>query len=664
MAEKTQKKYIQNFRKEWLTFPQFKNWLMEIPDHPSRARCKYCKSDFAAKLSDIKNHMTSAKHTKTAQPFSAGRSLTQTTLTFANKDLQSIEAEARLSLYVCAHSSILPIDHLGELCKNTFHDPTAKNLKIHRTKCSGILKNVFYPHFQKTLLQSVVTGFAKYSLLLDESNDISVVKLLGIAIIFYDDERSKRVSTFLALVELTQCNAESIASAIKITLENFKLPLNNLVGIGTDNASVMIGTNNSVYTHLKSDVPNLMLIKCVCHSLQLAVSHAARETFPRNLEFMISETYNWFSKSANRQTNYKHLFSAINDGAEPKKIVRACSTRWLSIEVAIKRILEQYVELKTHFEITRISEKCYAAEILYQMFKDNTNLVYLLFLKPILAEVQRVNKSFESNDADPTLLLNDLKMLLFNIGNKLFVPNWENQNVDEDIQKYLNPKPYLGFQFETKMHELLRTKSITSAEEKAIRERCQHFLVDLYQQLKQRLPDNGKHLENITLISVTNVLKHQKEKEKLFDLLRNLDTPENTIEIIEQQYTNINFVKWDNTMDTMKFWSEVWRYRDASGENPFKELSEFALGVLVLPFSNADIERVFSTLNIVKNKYRNKMTTTMVNAILSVRYGLKRVEKCCKDYVFPHDILAKIGTKECYQMENAIDFELNLEQFD
>lgn len=37
-----------------------------------------------------------------------------------------------------------------------------------------------------------------------------------------------------------------------------------------------------------------------------------------------------------------------------------------------------------------------------------------------------------------------------------------------------------------------------------------------------------------------------------------------------------------------KFWSEVWLFFDASENNPFKEICEFALQVLVIPFSNAD----------------------------------------------------------------------------
>nr|CAI5855195.1 unnamed protein product [Callosobruchus analis] len=105
-----------------------------------------------------------------------------------------------------------------------------------------------------------------------------------------------------------------------------------------------------------------------------------------------SETHNWFSKSANRQNNYKYLFNAINDGTDPKRIVCSYLTRWWSIQVAITRILDKYLESKTHCGITR-SLKSNVGKTLYcrNSFKDEINLAYLLLLKPILADVQRVD---------------------------------------------------------------------------------------------------------------------------------------------------------------------------------------------------------------------------------------------------------------------------------
>ena len=138
------------------------------------------------------------------------------------------------------------------------------------------------------------------------------------------------------------------------------------------------------------------LLKCVCHSLQLAVSHATAKCLPRNLDFLIKETYNWFSHSAFRQARYKEIFSLINDGQAPLKLIQLSQTRWLSVESAVSRILQQWVELKTHFDMARNSERCYTAQILYEMFCDKKNYAFLVFMKHILGEVQRVNKKFEA----------------------------------------------------------------------------------------------------------------------------------------------------------------------------------------------------------------------------------------------------------------------------
>lgn len=136
-------------------------------------------------------------------------------------------------------------------------------------------------------------------------------------------------------------NADGIVAALRSVLDKYKLNIHNLKGIGTDNASVMVGINNGVYAKLKLEVPHLILIRCVCHSLQLAVSSATKEHLPRNLEFLIRETFNWFSHSSQRRKSYKQLYNLINVGDDPLKITSVSQTRWLSIESAVSRIHTQ-----------------------------------------------------------------------------------------------------------------------------------------------------------------------------------------------------------------------------------------------------------------------------------------------------------------------------------
>lgn len=153
------------------------------------------------------------------------------------------------------------------------------------------------------------------------------MKFLDISIIYFDMYLKKITSTYLFLVEMNKCDSDAIVDAVKSTLKNKGLLLQKLSGIGTDNASVMVGVNNGVYKKLKENIPALFHIPCVCHSLQLIVSAAASETLPRNVDYLVRETYNWFSHSTLRQMQYKNLYKTINDGHDPLKIVRACETR-------------------------------------------------------------------------------------------------------------------------------------------------------------------------------------------------------------------------------------------------------------------------------------------------------------------------------------------------
>lgn len=96
------------------------------------------------------------------------------------------------------------------------------------------------------------------------------------------------MSTFLALAELPASDSESIVQCLRNVLEVFHLDVKKLIGIGTDNANVMVGRNKSVYAELKKENPSLILIRCVCHSVQLAINHAYA-TLPRNLKFVVQE---------------------------------------------------------------------------------------------------------------------------------------------------------------------------------------------------------------------------------------------------------------------------------------------------------------------------------------------------------------------------------------
>jgi len=74
-----------------------------------------------------------------------------------------------------------------------------------------------FPHFEKSLCTSI--GNQPYSILVDESTDISMTKYLGITIMYFNNEMGQLTSTYQALVEMESSDAEAITTAIKNTLK-------------------------------------------------------------------------------------------------------------------------------------------------------------------------------------------------------------------------------------------------------------------------------------------------------------------------------------------------------------------------------------------------------------------------------------------------------------
>lgn len=289
-AEMPKVKYTQKFRDEWLKDPMLCKWLVckTKQDGTKVAECKYCRCELGTKYSDLGKHRLTEKHKAAATSTAA----TQSQINFPRAATSSSNvAEGRVALFVAEHCSIATADHLSGVIKKSFSDShTARNYRMKRTKCASLLKNVLYPHFKDDLSADI--GGSKFSVIIDESTDVSVSKLLSIAIIYYSTAKAKIVTSFLSLCVLEACTADGIVEGIKHTLKEFKIDLNNMVGIGTDNASVMTGVNNGVHQKLKAEVPNLILVRCVCHSLQLAISAAVADCLPRSLEYLVSETYN------------------------------------------------------------------------------------------------------------------------------------------------------------------------------------------------------------------------------------------------------------------------------------------------------------------------------------------------------------------------------------
>ena len=75
------------------------------------------------------------------------------------------------------------------------------------------------------------------------------------------------------------------------------------------------------------------------------------------------------------------------------------------------------------------------------------------------------------------------------------------------------------------------------------------------------------------------------------------------------------------------FYQRLADYRQF-GKHVFKNLSTFVLQILSLPVSNADAERLFSKLNLIKTDNRNRLEIESLKSLLYISDAVKEQESC------------------------------------
>jgi hypothetical protein len=541
-------------------------------------------------------------------------------------------SELKMATYIACHGSLRGIDHLGELVKELFPCDATADLRLHRTKCGALIKNVIAPNIIKNIVDDMGLN-QYYSLIIDESTDVACSKNLCLCVRYFSKKENEILSALLGLVQVVSTTADDLYNAIAQFLQNIGLALNKIVGLGTDGASNLCGSNNSVYTKLRAHNPNLILMRCVCHSLHLCAQAAFKE-LPANIDFMLRESYSWFSHSPLRRSQYNQLWETIDGETHALKLVSPAATRWLSLHQCLVRIVDQWDVLSLHFGLADKNERCYTARLLHGMYSDATNRLYCVFLLPILAEFAEMNAAFQHRQADLYKLSNDLKSFAMTLISRIISPPNVSFDVDLDNANVFLPlvKVDFGYEFETQLQSCVAAGKITAEQREAILHRCFQFLKMARRQVIKRLPTSFDIYSKIELFSPTRCLSVTDKPS--FACLPLLPSSYSVTEA-EKEWRKLSFsaVCMGNPngfeKNTYDFWCGVSRLTTCTNVEAFPNISALALMLQLLPISNAVVEQSFSQVTIVKTKVRNRLNVDMLSSLLIIRSYLMWRNNCC-----------------------------------
>ena len=564
-----------------------------------KAYCKLCRRSVLAKRDSLVQHSNSTAHKSRTPNASASKPLTNFFQRDNKKSTQRIELI--LATHTACHTAIRTIDHLGEILASNGKKSDFSDLKLHRTKCTRLITEVIAPAFKETMVEDIADK--KFSLIIDETTDISSEKELAIIIRFYSEKNQKIMDTLLEMVPMCSATGETIFEAITGALQKCGLPLANCIGLGCDGASTMVGQFNSVWSRLRAQNPECVLMRCVCHSLALCIQHGF-DKLPSNLSYLLQEIPGWFSHSKLRREGYKQLQEEMmdDDSVLETPFTRFAQTRWLSRGKVMSRIHKNWSVLQEYFSvmINTDSQKLnavqrYKAREILNMLLDKANHLYLTFALPIVTEFERVNAFFQADKADPNVALDELNCLFRSLKTRV--------SDSHGNEKALSLVDF-GAQFAAESQEFLRSSHDAAQSLQNIKGRCLDLLKECISEVEKRLPDQKNVFLSLTSLGPGCVLS-QTRRSTFANLPFQHLLRENVNEL-DEQYRQVIFVDWKDHFpdsqiptDSESFWTGVLKYEDAAGNKKFRMLALYALSCLSIPLSNAVVERLFSTVTFV-----------------------------------------------------------------
>lgn len=153
------------------------------------------------------------------------------------------------------------------------------------------------------------------------------------------------VESVLEHDESCSANAQTLFKVFCSKRDELGLEVTKVGGMASDGASVMLGCNNGVAAKLKAIVPSVIVAQCVCYWLALACADSNKElSYIEKITSYLTELWKLFEYSKQKMAVFmKTQLNLCNFQLLPnvkrktaKKIKKACKTRWLSTDSAVK----------------------------------------------------------------------------------------------------------------------------------------------------------------------------------------------------------------------------------------------------------------------------------------------------------------------------------------
>ena len=665
VSEPIKKKRInyQTYRPEYTLKWSF---IQPVENDTESVECTLCRS--VVKINhggqnDILKHLSVNKHKRAVELIESKEGMEA----FLGKrkpkkkkdvdDMSTTNAESLFLKFLIEHNIPLSAsDHSGELFAKMFPDSDiAKTYASKRTKSTCIM-NSFGEELSDCLAS--ICSSQPFSIATDGSNDSGSESLYPIVVRYFNEEKGEILTELLTLASCAErSTGENIFNILNQELTKRNISWDNCLSFGCDNANVMIGLNKGVAGFIHSVNSKVQIQGCPCHLLHIAAKNGSKK-LSADIESILIDIYFYFDKSTKRQQEFISLCKET--GEIVRKILKHGPTRWLSLNNCNSRLLELWDSLAVFFINFKESEATDRVKRLQFFFKNPLSKAYCLFLKATLPHFVNANTFLQREEPLLHIYQDKINDLLTDLAVSFITRSGIEKCSSLMSLKYADAKIHkkredviIGSATRKYLDELKSNKKITKEEETSFFKDVKAFFAVACTYISTKLPVED------SLLAHAGVLAPEKRANYKFNSIEALITAfpavmrdDMDIDTLKKQFFKFQVDPLTTDILQMdrvdKAWAEIKKIKTCDGELKYNVLATFALGVPVVPHSNAGCERVFSMVRKCKTEFRSSMSTRVLSNLIIQKVHMQSRGQVCHEFNFTEEqlILAKGATSK------------------
>nr|XP_051206432.1 uncharacterized protein LOC127321430 [Lolium perenne] len=487
----------------------------------------------------------------------------------------------------------------------------------------------------KLLIEELDGGH--FAILADESSDVYQNEQLAVCL-RYVDKKGRAVVRLLGLAHVEDTTSLTLKAAIQHMLMEYNLTFAMARGQGYDGASNMKGNANGLKKLIMDESPSAYYVHCFSHQLQLTLVAVAKESgdctwFFQQLAHLLTALGMSCKKMRMlRIAQAEELIDALDleevqtgtGQNQEMGLGRPCDTRWGSHFRTVNRVLSLYAAIKR--VLKKIGKEYHGAEAQAALSVETSILSFeFVFMAHLLQEIfgytDDLSRALQTKDQDIVHAIELLDNTKYHLEGLRSDPGWDDFLIK--VTSFCTKHKIKVVDMKARYYPVGRPRrgDLFNGADNYHRFHVDMFVSVIDRQLSEL---NGRfdevNTELLTCMAAFSPVRSfaAYDQKKLFKLASQFyATDFATDELARlpwQLDMYITHVRRDERFKNLKNIVELSvMLVETNIHAQYFIVYKLLKLVLILPVATASVERVFSSMNYVKNKLRNKMSDDYLN---------------------------------------------------